>query len=63
MLRCFNKKLSHGLANTGVQRRHIRQYFGCILESFNLHFACVSRCTHVILLPVGPQESLLMIIK
>ena len=40
-----------------------RQYSGCILESLSLHFACVNRCTRVILLPVDPQESLLMIIK
>ena len=35
----------------------------CMLEFLNSNFACGNRCTHVILLPIGPQQSLLMIIK
>ena len=39
------------------------QYLCCMLESLNSNFACGNRCTRVILLPVGPQQALLMIIK
>ena len=39
------------------------QYLGCIVASLNSNFACASRCTHVIFLPVGPRKSLVMIIK
>ena len=46
-----------------VQRQHIRQYLGCILESLNSNFACDNRYTYVILLQVGPQQSLLITIK
>ena len=42
---------------------YLKQYFGSILESLSLNFVYVNRCTHVILLPVGLQGSLLMIIK
>ena len=59
----FTKKLSHGLANTGAQRRHTRQYLGCILESLNSNLACVNRRTHVIFVMVGPRRSLLMLIE
>ena len=46
-----------------VLRQHIKQFLCCMLESLNSNFACGNRCTHVILLPIGPQQSLLMIIK
>ena len=59
----FWQKLSHALANTGAKRQHIRQFLCCILESLNSNFACGNRCIHVILLPVGSEQSLLMIIK
>ena len=34
-----------------------------MLESLNSNSACGNGCIHVILLPIGPQQSLLMIIK
>ena len=34
-----------------------------MLESLNSNFACGNRCTRVILLLIGPQQSLLMIFK
>ena len=46
-----------------AQRQHIGQYLGCVLESLNSDFACDNRYTHVTLLPVGPQQSLLIVIK
>ena len=42
---------------------YIRQYLGGILESLNSHFVFVNRCTHVILIPVGPHKYLLWVIK
>ena len=47
----------------GLERQHVRQFLCCMLESLNSNFACGNMCTHVILLPIGPQQSLLMIIK
>ena len=35
----------------------------CMPESLNSNFACGNRCTHVILLPIAPQPSLLIITK
>ena len=35
----------------------------CMLETLNSNFACGNRSIYVILLPIGPQQSLLMIIK
>ena len=63
MLRCFNKKLSHGLANRGLKDGISGNILVVYSNLKSLHFAFVKRCTHVILLPVGQQESLLMIIK
>ena len=37
--------------------------FGSYTGIFELKFYCVNRCTYVIFLLVGPQKSLLMIIK
>ena len=36
--------------------------FGLYARIFELNFACDNRYTHVILLPVGPQQSLLILI-
>ena len=33
-----------------------------VLYALHSNFVCGNRCTHVILLPIGPQQSLLMII-
>ena len=48
--------------NTNTRPRQL-SLFNDQLADFREHFACVNRCTHVILLPAGPQGSLLMIIK
>ena len=46
-----------------IQRLKDGGISGNILVVYSNHFACVNRCTLVILLPVGPKESLLIIIK
>ena len=59
----LTKKLSHALAYTGEKRQHIKHFLCYVLESLNSNFACGNGCTHVILQPIDPQQSLLMIIK
>ena len=54
-LKCKKNRLMHWQIRA--------QFLCCILESWNSNFACGNRCTHVILLPIGPQQSLLMTIK
>ena len=40
-----------------------RAIFVLYAESLNSNFACGNSCTHIILLPIGPQQSMLMLIK
>ena len=62
-LEVADKKFDLSTKNYLMNWQHIRQYLGCILESLNSNFACGNRYTHAILLPVGPQQSLLLTIK
>ena len=70
---CSTRKLVVAAKNLGLLTKNclmhwqiwglIRQYLCCILESLNSNFACGNGCTHVILLPIGPQQPLPLIIK
>ena len=47
----------------GLKTAYQTIFTRCILEFLNSNCAFVNRCIHVILLPVGPQKSLLIIVE
>ena len=65
---CFTDKLEVADRCGGLKTIY-QAIFGLYTENFkdlktlNSNFACVSRCTHIIFLPVGSRKSLLIIIK